>query len=161
MKVKLLSRVRLFATPMACSLSGFSVHGIFQQEYWSGLPFPSPGDLPNPGIELGSPTLQADALVSEPLGKSKHLHNYPELKDYKYMISTFTRWNTIQQWNESQVHRLCTYCRIPLNKTLWKNQRAQNRPVVVREWGKRGLTRKRQHNRIWGLNNISKLQLYF
>ena len=96
-KVKLLSRVRLFATPMACSLSGFSVHGIFQQEYWSGLPFPSPGDLPNPGIELGSPTLQADALVSEPLGKSKHLHNYPELKDYKYMISTFTRWNTIQQ----------------------------------------------------------------
>ena len=39
------------------------------QEYWSGLPFPSPGDLPNPGIEPRSPTLQADALTSEPPGK--------------------------------------------------------------------------------------------
>ena len=39
------------------------------QEYWSGLPFPSPGDLPDPGIEPGSPTLQADALTSEPPGK--------------------------------------------------------------------------------------------
>ena len=40
-----------------------------RQEYWSGLPFLSPGDLPNPGIELASPTLQADALPSEPPGK--------------------------------------------------------------------------------------------
>ena len=37
-----------------------------RQEYWSGLPFPSPGDLPDPGIEPGSPTLQADSLPSEP-----------------------------------------------------------------------------------------------
>ena len=41
-----------------------------RQEYWSGLPFPSPGDLPNPGIEPRSPTLQADSLSSEPPGKS-------------------------------------------------------------------------------------------
>ena len=40
-----------------------------RQEYWSGLPFSSPGDLPNPGIEPGSPALQADALLSEPSGK--------------------------------------------------------------------------------------------
>ena len=40
-----------------------------RQEYWSGLPFPSPGDLPDPGIESGSPTLQADSLPSEPPGK--------------------------------------------------------------------------------------------
>ena len=40
-----------------------------RQEYWSGMPLPSPGDLPNPGIEPGSPTLQADALLSEPPGK--------------------------------------------------------------------------------------------
>ena len=40
--------------------------GFPRQEYWSGLPFPSPGDLPNPGIEPGSPALQADALLSEP-----------------------------------------------------------------------------------------------
>ena len=42
-----------------------------RQEYWSGLPFPSPGDLPNPGIELMSPALEADSLLSEPPGKPK------------------------------------------------------------------------------------------
>ena len=45
--------------------------GFSRQEYWSGLPFPSPGDLPDLGIEPGFPTLQADALPSEPPGKSK------------------------------------------------------------------------------------------
>ena len=45
--------------------------GFSRQEYWSGLPFPSPGDLPNPGIEPGSPALQTDALLSEPPGKSR------------------------------------------------------------------------------------------
>ena len=39
--------------------------GFSRQEHWSGLPFPSPGDLPNPGIELKSPALQADSLLSE------------------------------------------------------------------------------------------------
>ena len=46
--------------------------GFLRQEYWSGLPFPSPGDLPNPGIEPSfpeSPELQSDALPSEPPGK--------------------------------------------------------------------------------------------
>ena len=43
--------------------------GFSRQGYWSGLPFPSPGDLPDPGIEPGSPAFQADALTSEPPGK--------------------------------------------------------------------------------------------
>ena len=43
-----------------------------RQEYWSGLPFPSPGDLPNPGIEPGSLTLQAVSLLCEPPGKPSH-----------------------------------------------------------------------------------------
>ena len=43
--------------------------GADRQEYWSGLPFPSPGDLPDPGIEPRSPALQADALPSKPPGK--------------------------------------------------------------------------------------------
>ena len=43
--------------------------GFSRQGYWSGLPFPSPGDLPNPGIELRSPTLEVEALPSKPLGK--------------------------------------------------------------------------------------------
>ena len=42
-----------------------------RQEYWSGLPFPSPGDLPNPGIKPGSPALWADALLSEPPGNKE------------------------------------------------------------------------------------------
>ena len=45
--------------------------GFSRQEYWSGLPFPSPGDLPGPGIEPGSPTLEGDALTSEPPEKPK------------------------------------------------------------------------------------------
>ena len=45
--------------------------GFSRQEYWSGLPFPSPGDLPNPGIEPLSPALQADILTSEPPGEAQ------------------------------------------------------------------------------------------
>ena len=48
--------------------------GFSRQDYWSGLPFPSPGDLPDPGIELRSPALQADSLPSEPPGKVFYLH---------------------------------------------------------------------------------------
>ena len=44
--------------------------GFPRQEYWSGLPFPSSGDLPDPGIEPGSPALQADSLLTEPPDKS-------------------------------------------------------------------------------------------
>ena len=55
--------------PVGYSPPGFSVHGILQVRVWSGLPFPSPGDLPDPGIEPGSPALEADALTSEPPGK--------------------------------------------------------------------------------------------
>ena len=54
--------------PMDCSPPGSSFMGFSRQEYWSGLPFPSPGDLPNPGIEPGSPALQADSLPSAPPG---------------------------------------------------------------------------------------------
>ena len=66
MKVKLLSRVRLFATPWTVVYQASLSMGFSRQEYWSGLPFPSPGDLPNPGIEPGSPALEADVLTSEP-----------------------------------------------------------------------------------------------
>ena len=55
------SCVQLFVTHQAPQAMGFS-----RQEYWSGLPFPSPGDLPDPGVKPMSPALQADALLSEP-----------------------------------------------------------------------------------------------
>ena len=68
-KVKLLSCVRLFETPWTIAHQAPPSMGFSRQEHWSGLPFPSPGDLPNPGIEPRSPTLEADALTSEPPGK--------------------------------------------------------------------------------------------
>ena len=68
-KVKSLSRVRLFVTLWTVAHQGPLPMGVSRQEYWSGLPFPSPGDLPNPGIEPGSPALQTDVLLSEPPGK--------------------------------------------------------------------------------------------
>ena len=49
--------------------------GFSRQEYWSGLPFPSPGDLPDPGIESRSPALQADSLLSEPPENPKYSLN--------------------------------------------------------------------------------------
>ena len=69
--MKLLSRVRLFMTPWTVAYQVPPSMGFFRQEYWSGLPVPSPGDLPDPGIEPRSPALQADALPSEPPGKPK------------------------------------------------------------------------------------------
>ena len=67
--MKLLSRVRLFVTPWTVAYQAPPSMGFSRQQCWSGLPFPSPGDLPDPGIEPGSPGLQADALPSEPPGK--------------------------------------------------------------------------------------------
>ena len=68
-KVKSLGRVRLFATPWTVAYQAPPSMGFSRQECWSGLPFPSPEDLPDPGIEPGSPVLQADTLPSEPPGK--------------------------------------------------------------------------------------------
>ena len=68
-KVKSLSRVQLFVTPWTVAYQVPPSMGFSRQEFWSGLPFSSPGDLPNPGIESMSPALQADSLLSEPPGK--------------------------------------------------------------------------------------------
>ena len=64
----MISCVQLFETPWTVAHQAPSSMGFSRQEYWSGLPFPSPGDLPYPGIEHRSPALQADALTSEPPG---------------------------------------------------------------------------------------------
>jgi len=82
-KVKSLSRVRLFATPWSVAYQAPLSMGFSRQEYWSGLPFPSPGDLTNPGIKPRSPALQADALPPEPSGKHVLLHI---IKLYVYHI---------------------------------------------------------------------------
>ena len=67
--MKSFSHVRLFATPWTVVYQASPSMGFSRPEYWSGLPFPSPGDLPDPRIEPKSPALQADALPSKPPGK--------------------------------------------------------------------------------------------
>ena len=58
--------------------------GFSRQEYWSGLSFPSPGDLPDPGIEPQSPTLQADALPSKPPGKSEMVRQHHQFNGHEF-----------------------------------------------------------------------------
>ena len=65
-----------------------------RQEYWSGLPFPSPGDLPDPGIEAGSPALQANSLPSEPPGK-------PPIQNKKFFFFFLKR-----EWEERSVSNM-------------------------------------------------------
>ena len=83
-KVKSLSRVRLFATPWTVAYQAPLSMGFSRQGYWSGLPFPSPGDLPDPGIKPRSPTLQAEALPSEPPGKPIY-----SLTTYLFILNCF------------------------------------------------------------------------
>ena len=81
--MKLLSHVRPFAIPWTIAYQApLSSMEFSKQEYWSGLPFPSPGDLPDPGIEPASPTLQADALPPEPPGKHNDRSGGGALKDF-------------------------------------------------------------------------------
>ena len=75
MKVKSLSRLRLFATPWTVTYQAPLSMGFSRQEYWRGLPFPSPRDLRDIGIEPRSPAFQADALTAEPPGKPHPFFN--------------------------------------------------------------------------------------
>ena len=85
--VKSLSRVRLFVTPWTVAYQALPSMGFSRQEYWSGLPFPSPVDLPNPGMEPGSPALQTDALPSEPAGKPHYDANF-QANRFSQLFST-------------------------------------------------------------------------
>ena len=74
-KLKLIQSCTTLCDLMDCSPPGSSIHGVFQARVLKWVAFPSPGDLPDPGIEPGSPTLQADALPSEPPGKPRSTYN--------------------------------------------------------------------------------------
>ena len=76
-KVKSLSRVQLFVTPWTVTYQDPLSMGFSRQEYWSGLPFPSPGDRADPGLEPRSLALWADALPSEPPGHNQLLTLFP------------------------------------------------------------------------------------
>ena len=76
----------LFCDPMDCSLQAALSMGFPRQEYWSGLPFPSPGDLPDPGIKPTSPTLAIRFFATEPLGKPSSVPvylNVPSLQQHQ------------------------------------------------------------------------------
>ena len=100
-KVKFLSHVRLFVIPQTVVFQAPLSMGFSRQEYWSGLPFPSPGDLPNPGIKPGSPALQADSLPSEPLsgwygeGGGRRVQDGEHMYTCDGFILIFGKTNTI------------------------------------------------------------------
>ena len=74
MVVYLLNHVRLFVTPGTVACQAPRSMGSSRQEYWSGLPFPSPGDLPYPGIKPGSAALHLDSLPTEPPGRPHYVY---------------------------------------------------------------------------------------
>ena len=71
--------------------------GLSRQEYWSGLPCPPPGDLPNPGMESRSPTLQADSLPSEPPGEPKLMHRFSSVQSLSRVQLFVTPWTAARQ----------------------------------------------------------------
>ena len=108
-KCYLLNRVWLFATPWTAAHQAPLCMEFSRLEYWSGLPFASPGDLPNPGIEPRSPELQADSLPSEPPREetpSTHLKNphYNLLKTLSPNKEAF--WGTRAQHFNIRVFRI-------------------------------------------------------
>ena len=114
---KSLSRVRLFATLWTVAHQVPPSMGFSRQEYWSGLPFPSPGDLPDPRIELRSPALQADALTSEPLSDCMYVNIHICICMYTHagtqMLNNFnlsgrSRFELRFVWHSSRFLLFCT-----------------------------------------------------
>ena len=90
--MKWLSCVQIFGTPWTVAYQAPQFMEFSRQEYWTGLPFPSPGDLPNPGIEPTSPALQAGALRPEPPGKPVR-----------------TKLGLINYWSHDLISKECTF----------------------------------------------------
>ena len=134
--VKLLSRVWFFATLWTVACQAPLSRGFSRQEYWSGLPFPSPGDLPKPGIEPGSPALQADALSSELPGK---------LQNLIYIDININIWIYLYNW----------YIYININYYLHKYKYQWGFPGGV--CGKEPACLCRSHKRCWYGKNHSNI----
>ena len=94
-EAKSLSRVRLFATPRTMAYQAPLSMRFSRQECWSVLPSPSPGDLPDPGIEPRSPSLQADVLPSEPPGKQQYIYIFKVGNFPRYLKCVFL---TLKYW---------------------------------------------------------------
>ena len=103
-KVKLLTGVQLLVTPWTVAHQAPPSMEFSRQEYWSRLPFPSPGDLPDPGIEPGYPTLQADALQSEIIWNRSMLWTRLIL----YTCSWQMLWDYKLKWKTCQWRKHCS-----------------------------------------------------
>ena len=91
-KVKTLSGARLFATMWTVAFQAPLATGLSRWEYWSGVPLPSPGDLPNPGIQPGSPPLQADSAVRATR------ESQSSLRFLLNVISSLLSWYSQAKW---------------------------------------------------------------
>ena len=113
-----------FATPWTAACQTPLSMGFARQEYWSGLPFPSPGDLPNPGIEPASPVLEGRFFTAKPL-REAHIYvisfyiNFSIFIELVYIIETCWReWYThlkivMFSTNDSHFHQqMCPFCHI-------------------------------------------------
>ena len=87
-----LSCVRLFVTPWTVAFQAPLSLKFPRQEYWSGLPFPFLGDLPDPGIKVSSPALQVDSLTPEPPGKIRNKPTIVSPLHTNLQVTSFQRW---------------------------------------------------------------------
>ena len=100
-----------FATPWTIALQAPLSMGFPRQKYWNGLPFPSPGDLPDPGIKPRSLAMQVDSLLSEPLGKPRNLpldpssilHSLGLLLDLSLLTVSYRQSST--PWKACSFHK--------------------------------------------------------
>ena len=102
--MELLSRVQLFATPWTIAHQAPASMGFPRPEYWSGLPFLSPGDLPDLVIEPRSPALQADSLPAEPPGKPNKLRGRVHLSPSHIRMEFYNYRN-----NDQFIYLQCQY----------------------------------------------------
>ena len=98
-----------------------------RQEYWRGLPFSSPGDLPNPELEPRSPTLQADSSLSEPPGKPQQMELYSDMKK-KEILALATPWMdcediTLSETGQRKTNTACYRSQMESNETSHRNRK--------------------------------------
>ena len=97
-KVKSLSHVQLFGTPWTVAYKAPLSMGFSRQEYWRELPFPSPGDLPDPGIKPGSPTLQTLYRLSHQGSPGKiHIIKFTILAMFEHIVHRVRHIHTVVQ----------------------------------------------------------------
>ena len=143
----LFSHVQLFATPWIVAHQAPLSMEFSRQEYCSGLPFPPPGDLPDPGIEPRSPILQADALLSEPPGNT--MKYYSAIKGNEALIHA-TTWIKLESimLNERSQTQKTPYCMISFTwhaqkrQLYWDRKQISGCPRLRKKWKKWGVMMK-------------------